>query len=217
MNIKVLITVVACLFSSSLSAQALIGETPGGESVCNGLTDATPGLFGLCVAYCEAKNCDEAEYESKSCRKILDNYNRKMIIDIDPAMPCLSQPPECPCFTMEQVVAIAEKLPIADDSFCFNGPEPNNYIYQIIQVTVGVPFDPFHEWDARSWDSIWSEEVGCDYRDYAWDGETAQEIYVEWTSHASEEGREILKSCTDIVDLVWLTYELPFSQSGSCE
>ena len=34
------------------------GMTPAEESVCDELHEATPGLFGLCVAYCEAQDCD---------------------------------------------------------------------------------------------------------------------------------------------------------------
>ncbi len=34
-------------------------ETPATEEICSTLVDATPGLYGLCVAYCEAHDAPE--------------------------------------------------------------------------------------------------------------------------------------------------------------
>jgi hypothetical protein len=79
------------------------------ESVCNGLQNATPGLYGLCVAYCEAQSVptdfsgDSSTWFSRPRSKnILKNYEKKMRAG-DPAMPCLNQESACPAFSQEDL------------------------------------------------------------------------------------------------------------------
>lgn len=96
-------------------AQTPDGETPAVETICDPLLhNASPGLFGLCVAYCEAKDCNsnpvavaqcQAEnpgdpwgVHSCGCGRLLDNYNRKRQAG-DPEMPCIQE--SCPCFDAE--------------------------------------------------------------------------------------------------------------------
>lgn len=89
------------------------GLTPAEEDVCDVLKDATPGLYGLCIAYCEAQDSQcipdfEAENPVGHCRRrdqrILDRYERKKQ-EGDPDMPCLpnagADPSEilCPCWS----------------------------------------------------------------------------------------------------------------------
>jgi hypothetical protein len=88
------------------------GETPAVEDVCDDLIGGTPGLYGLCVAYCEAQDCDSEAAHSGQCTRtppsepVLRNYNRKMR-DGDPAMPCLAPPPSpCPCWTEAELANI---------------------------------------------------------------------------------------------------------------
>lgn len=57
-------------------AQTADGVTPAEETVCDGQVGA---LWGLCVAYCEAMDCD---YESpladeQACDRVLTNYLKK--------------------------------------------------------------------------------------------------------------------------------------------
>ena len=93
------------------------GETPAEEDVCDELKySATKGLYGLCVAFCEAQDSDcvpdfEADNPYANCRmrdrRILDNYNRKKK-EGDPDMPCLpsaGEDPEvaCPCWGQDQL------------------------------------------------------------------------------------------------------------------
>lgn len=94
----------------SLLAKTPDGFTPAVEDVCDVLIGRTPGLYGLCVAYCEAQDCDIAAARSAQCKRtppskpILRNYNKKMRVG-DPAMPCLAPPQaECPCITEEEGV-----------------------------------------------------------------------------------------------------------------
>lgn len=80
------------------------GSTPANEGVCDVLkTNATPGLYGLCVAYCEAQDLDTFEKEPPST-KILENYNKKKVAG-DPDMPCLRVP--CPCWSDAELASIS--------------------------------------------------------------------------------------------------------------
>jgi len=96
----------------SFGAQSIFadGLPPSEEDVCDVLQDdgITGGLFGLCNAFCEAKDCDDyPEGEApRSCDRILANYNKKRDDSedsLDPEMPCLvDDSPTCPCWTDEQ-------------------------------------------------------------------------------------------------------------------
>jgi hypothetical protein len=92
------------------------GLTPAEEDVCDDLKNGTPGLYGLCVAFCEAHDSDcvpdySLENPYRDCKKrdrnILDKYRQKMG-DGDPDMPCLpsaGEDPEfaCPCWNQEDL------------------------------------------------------------------------------------------------------------------
>lgn len=116
--LKKLSLVTGALFimviSSPAFSQTPDGLTPAEESVCDSLTDATPGLYGLCVAYCEAHDADlfsphgNPDELKMPDQRILDNYNRKMK-ESDPPMPCVLDESgddpleECPCWTAVQL------------------------------------------------------------------------------------------------------------------
>ena len=82
--------------------------TPAEEIVCDELHDFTPGLYGLCVAYCEAQDCDFESAISGQCSapnpRLLDIYEKKRRAE-DPPMPCLvsETEDECPCFSAEDL------------------------------------------------------------------------------------------------------------------
>jgi len=82
------------------------GETPANEGVCDVLKmdGITKGLYGLCVAYCEAQDLNDMNKEPPSTR-ILANYNKKKQAG-DPDMPCLQPPPNCPCWTTAELESI---------------------------------------------------------------------------------------------------------------
>jgi hypothetical protein len=90
--------------NGSVVASTPDGETPANEGVCDALKvdGITKGLYGLCVAYCEAQDLDQVEKEPPST-KILENYNKKKTAS-DPDMPCVASP--CPCWTSEQLASI---------------------------------------------------------------------------------------------------------------
>lgn len=89
---------VSTLTGSPVFAQTGDGITPAEESVCDPLKGAgvTKGLYGLCIAYCEA--------EARS-QNVLDNYNRRRG-ETDPEMPC-AEPPvaSCPCWSADTLQA----------------------------------------------------------------------------------------------------------------
>jgi hypothetical protein len=75
------------------------GVVPAKENVCDPLKarGVTKGLYGLCVAYCEAEAHSAA---------VLDNFNRRRTAN-DPEMPCAAAPVTCPCWTQEMLAAAA--------------------------------------------------------------------------------------------------------------
>jgi len=73
--------------SNTAVASTPDGATPANEGVCDSLMDATKGLYGLCVAYCEAQDLDSCDKEPPRT-KILENYNKKKQLS-DPDMPCV--------------------------------------------------------------------------------------------------------------------------------
>lgn len=110
--IQVLLVLLAfAFFSNTASADGL---PPSEEMVCDILQGGTPGLFGLCNAYCEAKDCDgfPEDDQPRSCERILGNYRDKMEAG-DPDMPCLDQGPpppppfECPCWSLDNLATVS--------------------------------------------------------------------------------------------------------------
>lgn len=79
------------------------GETPANEGVCDSLHGGTPGLYGLCVAYCEAQDLDLVGDKEVPNNKILANYRKKMQAG-DPDMPCIQVP--CPCWNADQLANV---------------------------------------------------------------------------------------------------------------
>ena len=90
------------LLSNAVVASTPDGDTPANEGVCDTLKGKTPGLYGLCVAYCEAQDLDSFDKEPPNT-KILANYNKKKQAG-DPDMPCLQVP--CPCWSDAELAAI---------------------------------------------------------------------------------------------------------------
>lgn len=100
-NIVLLILAGLFLGFGEAMSQTPDSETPAQEGVCDELHDASPGLYGLCVAFCEAQDLDDmiaiVEDGGMPGAKILERYNAKMR-DGDPDMPCIVSAPQCPCF-----------------------------------------------------------------------------------------------------------------------
>ncbi|MDV3239826.1 MAG: hypothetical protein LOY58_13365 [Gammaproteobacteria bacterium] len=101
--------------SGTASANTPDGETPANEGVCDILQGGTPGLYGLCVAYCEAQDLDLVGNKEPPNNKILANYRKKMQPG-DPDMPCVKVP--CPCWTEAELADITARIAGGDSSFC---------------------------------------------------------------------------------------------------
>jgi len=91
--------------SGNAMAQTPDSEPPANEGVCDVLQQPgiTPGLYGLCVAYCEAQDLDTFDKEPPNT-KILGNYNKRKQAS-DPAMPCVKTP--CPCWSAAEMDSIS--------------------------------------------------------------------------------------------------------------
>lgn len=210
--VLVLATFGECAFSQGPGVSA-----PIDEGICSPLFKESPGLFGLCHAYCEALDCDATQDAANGCLKVLENYNRIMNPETDPAMPCLAAPVECPCFTEALVEAIAQKVPTADQTWCVND-EFSYFDYRLIQVLLGTPPDePYQEWEAISGIHYDNNFVWCTYRDYTWDGEASSEILAEWESPVDEAGLQAYEACVEIMETVWVAYDLPYGDLSSCD
>ena len=145
------------------------GTTPANEGVCDLLVYRTPGLYGMCIAYCEAHDADlispagDLDDLNVPNRKILENYRKKMEAG-DPDMPCVRTP--CPCWSAEELAGL--RSPSSTDStFCTKDAEAVNNITNI------------DLWDIRSAGSYitWVISVGsfvttpvCQLRDTCADG-----------------------------------------------
>lgn len=92
------------LASGPVLAQTPDGETPATETICDSLLGGTPGLYGLCVAYCEAQDFDEMLQQAKAGgvpgEKVLARYRSKMMPG-DPDMPCIVSASACPCHNFD--------------------------------------------------------------------------------------------------------------------
>ena len=67
------------------------GMTPSEETVCDGLPRS---LWGLCVSYCEARDChlEKPHASQQSCQQGIDNYARKAKkLGFSPLLPCFDR------------------------------------------------------------------------------------------------------------------------------
>ncbi len=106
--IPILLVTAAAFFVAPAIAQTPDGETPANEGVCDELQqDSTPGLYGLCVAYCEALDCEfsggQVQCAGPANVNILANYNKKMQPG-DPVMPCFKN--DCPCWDTPELPTV---------------------------------------------------------------------------------------------------------------
>ncbi|MBT8142905.1 MAG: hypothetical protein HKN88_10425 [Gammaproteobacteria bacterium] len=140
-------------FTSHIYAESSPDEvSSANDGVCDVLKvdGVTKGLYGLCIAFCEAQEhtsilvpITEQDYAdlkaAKPSGKILANYNRKKA-ESDPNMPCIKIDEPCICWSQEQINTI--------DGVMFNGSlatgaepcddgssEDNAYITESIEST----------------------------------------------------------------------------------
>ena len=100
---SMLIFGLAMMISPVMASGTPDGSTPANEGVCDVLKGGTAGLYGLCVAYCEAQDMDIVGDKETPNNKILANYRKKMQAG-DPDMPCVKVP--CPCWSDAELANI---------------------------------------------------------------------------------------------------------------
>ena len=192
------ITLLLGFAAQSVTADGL---PPSGESVCDGLQEPgiTGGLFGLCNAFCEAKDCDEypAGEEPRSCQRILANYERKRDRannPMDPEMPCLEEPSaSCPCWTPDEFAARGEGY---TPFLCDMAPPEDNVIYVDFGSGMSVVFA-----------AIDTPMRGCQYMN------DAQGIFRMFDDEDPEFGDDENAACEEDVAVL----QAEFNQAGvSC-
>jgi hypothetical protein len=108
------------------------GETPSNEGICDQLMSATPGLYGLCVAYCEALDCESVDgtqlFECKDIPsgKILEKYNARKQPG-DPDMPCIVVTGSCACWESHELDVL---LDFVRPSLCQNDLDLTDLVNQ---------------------------------------------------------------------------------------
>ena len=143
------ISLLILLFISVAFASTAAFASGGGSSPTDGICGplkadgVTKGLFGLCVAYCEAGAASE---------KVLDNYYRKKS-ESDPEMPCLDvEEPTLNCACWNTFTEDELGVDVAVD--------PN-----FASCTLGTVEDTLFYLDGNTFDSeiISAFEGGCEY------------------------------------------------------
>lgn len=183
------------LFTITTHADTPDGLTPAQETVCDPLKadGITKGLYGLCVAFCEAHDyadpsipLTEADLDvitkSAPSGRILSNYNKKMTAT-DPPMPCIVVEPPCPCWTSEELSSIDGYLP--------NGQS-------VFDVGVVTPTDASHQEDGqlafmRFYDDIGM--YGCGYLNFQESNSVFRSFGTSEGTMTSQEGQ----TCRDML------------------
>jgi len=110
-QLSICVTTLCAVLALSMNGVALAetpdGETPANEGVCDELIGTTPGLYGLCVAYCEAQDLDKFGEQKTSNDTLLKVYNKRRNAG-DPEMPCRQAP--CPCWDAAELDSIVANL-----------------------------------------------------------------------------------------------------------
>ena len=126
MLVNILTTLLVAFALLCSPGAALGGSYDSGpklnKGVCDEVKGATPGLYGLCIAFCEAQDCRPewgAANPFADCRpsspRLLELYERRMRPG-DPAMPCVQQV-ECPCFSREDILDMSLPFELCLDEY----------------------------------------------------------------------------------------------------
>lgn len=118
LSVSTCLLIALLMYALPVAAETPDGQTPAEETVCDPLREdgITKGLYGLCVAFCEAQDVaerttpltpealDALKIDVPSGR-ILGNYNKRKQ-ESDPDMPCVLVQEPCPCFTKQELQSI---------------------------------------------------------------------------------------------------------------
>lgn len=181
---------LAFALGQAAHAQTPHGQTLAEETDCDPLKadGITKGLYGLCVAFCEAQDhaslsapITAAELEALEdgipSGKILANYNEKKV-ETDPPMPCIKVEESCPCWTEEQFLTVSQQAFDSDlnNNVCSDNWDGNGTLHYMWSVSDPQKLVLAHE-DAGSMPFC-----------FLWDGAFQQTTYITY---------EELGSCRD--------------------
>jgi hypothetical protein len=125
LNNNVCTALVLSLVLSAPSAAVIPPRlVPNDEEVCKILKDATSGLYGLCLAYCESTDSSEllmTEVDRAALPafriKLFAKYNGKRQAG-DPQMPCATYYNDtgCPAWTKDQINSVGSRVSSASEA-----------------------------------------------------------------------------------------------------
>jgi hypothetical protein len=161
------------------SASTPDGQTPAEETICDPLMaeDVSQGLYGLCLAFCEAQDIADEELpiteaellalqDAAPSGNILNSYN-SIKKETDPDMPCIVVDSTCPCWTAEELDAIDGMAPGGStlDTLCVKAIDPATGTVDVVTAieTSGQPNTLFRvtAWDVQRNGII---DQRCSYR-----------------------------------------------------
>jgi hypothetical protein len=148
-------SILGLLFVSlSMVGLAATASTPDGgtpETVCDPLKadNVTQGLYGLCLAFCEAQDIADEELPitddelaalagTPPSGSILNSYNM-IKKTTDPNMPCIVVDSTCPCWTDEELAWIDGTAPDGmnmADTLCVQLTDPQGMVDRATAIEV---------------------------------------------------------------------------------
>jgi hypothetical protein len=135
------LTLALSVFAVNAVAQTPDGMTPAEETICDSLKadNVSKGLYGLCVAYCEAHDgpadviTTEEEMEKMGdppSSILLALYQNKMR-EGDPNMPCVNHENTCPVWSQEELDRIGTLGGSILRDYEYSGYWENYYDYEL--------------------------------------------------------------------------------------
>lgn len=209
---KTLPGILFVLLSGTALAQTGDGMPPPNEGICDELIGGTPGLYGLCVAFSEAQDCEPDftlgnpfENCTPSSPKLLELYDKKKT-ESDPPMPGVAF--GCPCWTQTELAEFSypDQFDPGDTSRCLN-EHPDDNISDFNGWWVYTSTLPWHRThiDTRILTDGTERNV-CYMIDHCWDGnclqanrylEISDDEYVMCTSDVQSSGIDRGFDCWD--------------------
>ncbi len=150
--------------TGSAFAQTPDATTPANEGVCDVVQGGSPGLYGLCVAYCEAQDLD-TEGKAPPSLKILANYRKRMQKG-DPDMPCVQKP--CDCWSSAEL----ESTAAYGVASCSTYTNPQGYL-----VHIGITNDGPKNY-AQVYDDPFDSNKRCSYVDTKVDPYISRQFHI---------------------------------------
>lgn len=185
------------------------------DAICESLVGATPGLYGLCVAFCKAQppgGIGSLDL-TNSQQKILRAYNRKKT-DEDPDMPCFEG---CPCFSIEDAEFIATHENYYRCTDYFQEEKFGTWYESSKNIEQAGDIDQFGK--TQTFGDVSAYEVAPGELNCGWDYKSASpDIKLErnWFS-PYEEDRAKFEDCQTIIDYVVHNEGLECETLPECE